>query len=117
MKLAEKQKVFDYVRENVPFELKLDNSVDYIIDFKNGESFSIYDIDDYYDDYFNIDVIITDFIADRELDDVIDCGYIKNRFAKYEDYFMHNQACLIDFKDFVLKNVVILANSEKVNYD
>lgn len=56
MKDMDRKRVFRFLRENVKgIELCSDNDIENNIDFENGESFSIYELDNHYEKYQDLE--------------------------------------------------------------
>ncbi len=119
MRSEAKRRVFRYMCENFPKELLAESTVDYLLDFKNGEA--IYYLSDSYDDdpiaqlyieYCEMEDLLDWYIEDNDLDDCCDYEQIVNHFSDWEEkgYFRYNQAILIEFEDFALSKAIDLAN-------
>lgn len=78
-----------------------------IIDYKNGESIHISDIEKEYYNYLDLVDNIDIYIESNDLDDVFDADEIKKHFADTvdEDLFLFNQACLKDFVDYMVTKI------------
>lgn len=74
-----------------------------IIDYQNGTSISIDEIEQEYYNYLNLQDEISEYIEEKELDDVINEDEIKKHFADKinEDLFEYNQAVLKNFVDYM----------------
>ena len=74
-----------------------------IIDYSNGNSISIDEVEKEYYKYKELEEEIDNYIEDEYLDDVLDADKIKEHF-KYridEDLFLYNQAYLKDFCEYM----------------
>lgn len=74
-----------------------------IIDYSNGNSISIDEVEKEYYKYKELEEEIDNYIEDEDLDDVLDADKIKEHF-KYridEDLFLYNQAYLKDFCEYM----------------
>lgn len=75
------------------------SSNDEVIDYTNGNSVSLNEIEDEYQKYLELEEEIDDYVNENDLDDVFDKDKIINHFKDVEDYFKLDQACLKDFVD------------------
>ena len=85
-----------------------DNSSDKdIIDFKNGQSIDKTFIENEYEKYIDLQNKIDDFIEENDLNDTSlnDIKLVEKSIPKVKDYLKYNQACLIDFEDYIIKIV------------
>ena len=75
-----------------------------IIDYENGNSISINEIEDEYYKYLDLIQDINKYVEDNDLDDVIDKEEIKRHFNNIDnDLFEFNQACLLtDFAKYMI---------------
>jgi len=102
MQEYEKIIIMKYLRNNLSNQIETVLNEDYI-DFKDGSSFGIEDIDPLYNNYTKMQTEIDNYIDVNELDDVIDNIQIQDYFEEYAEYLELNQGCLIDFKDYIIK--------------
>lgn len=118
MRSGEKSAIFRYVCENCPYELKEENSVDNILDFKNGESIYFLNesdaddpIDQLYEEYLDLGRELDDYISENDLDEYTDYEKIINHFDSWKgkEYIVSGCAALISFADFVLSKTIDLA--------
>ncbi len=74
-----------------------------IIDYSNGNSISIKEIEEEYYKYKDLEEEIDNYIEDEDLDDVSDADIIKEHFKNKidEDLFLYNQAFLKDFCEYM----------------
>lgn len=74
-----------------------------IIDYENGNSITIDEIEEAYFKYLELQDEIDEYIEDNDLDDVINKDEIIEHFRYQisEDLFMSNQACLENFEDYM----------------
>lgn len=74
-----------------------------IIDYSNGNSISIDEIEEEYYNYLNLQDEIDNYIENENLDDVFDEKKIKNYFSNKisDEYFRFNQAVLRNFIDYM----------------
>lgn len=96
MKKEDLRKYFNQIKELT----NGDNTSDYdIIDYKNGYSISINELDEEYYKYLDLLELIDEYIENKNLDDVIDRDVIVKNFASTinSDLFELNQATLKDF--------------------
>lgn len=90
---------------------KGDNTSDRdIIDYENGFSISKEEVREEYYKYKELEAEIDTYIEENDLDDVKDQDKIKEHFAEYKECFIYNQACLLDFPEFLVKKF-----SDKLN--
>lgn len=85
-----------------------DNSSDRdIIDFANGQSIDKSFIENEYEKYIDLQNKIDDFIEENDLDDTSsnDIKFVEENIPESKNYLRYNQACLIDFKDYIIKIV------------
>lgn len=78
-----------------------------IIDYQNGFSISINEIEDEYYRYKDLEEAIDDYIDDEDLDSVSDADEIKKHFTDTidEDLFLFNQGYLKDFTDYMITKI------------
>lgn len=78
-----------------------------IIDYNNGLSVSIDEIEEEYYKYLDLQDEIDDYIEENDLDDLKDKEKIKEHFANIidEDLFEYNQACLLNFENFMATKI------------
>ena len=74
-----------------------------IIDYDDGTSISIDEVEQEYYNYLDLQDEISEYIEENDLDDVINKDEIKRHFADKinEDLFEYNQAVLKDFVDYM----------------
>ena len=85
-----------------------DNSSDEdIIDFENGQSIDKSFIENEYEKYIDLQNKIDDYIEENDLDDTSlnDIKIVEENIPESKDYLRYNQACLIDFEDYIVKVV------------
>lgn len=81
-----------------------------IIDYENGMSISLDELEEEYEKYIKLQDKIDDYIEENDLDDVINKDQIKNHFSRInENCFKFNQAVLKDFVDYM----TIIINDRK----
>jgi len=104
MKIDELKKYFRKVNEELGGTTENDSD---IIDFSNGESFCIQDIEQEYAAYEDLVEEIDDYVCSEDLDDVSDVEKIKEHFSDKidENLFMFNQGCLKDFEDYLVEKI------------
>lgn len=74
-----------------------------IIDYENGNSIDIYEIENEYYNYLDLQREISDYIEENYLDDTTDKDKIKNHFSEIDDdLFEYRQAFLKDFVDYMV---------------
>lgn len=79
------------------------NSDKEIIDYENGNSISLDEIENEYYEYKDLEEEIDNYIDDEDLDSVSDEQKIKEHFKNIidEDLFLYNQGYLKDFVDYI----------------
>lgn len=74
-----------------------------IIDYENGNSIDIDQVENEYYNYLDLQQKISNYIEENDLDDVADKDKIKNHFNKIDDdLFEFNQAVLKNFVDYMV---------------
>lgn len=75
-----------------------------IIDYADGSSITIEEIEKEYYNYIELESDIDDYIEENDLDDVFDRNQIKEHFKEIEanNLFRINQACLVSFVDYMI---------------
>ena len=93
--------------ENIKIRTKGDNSSDHeIIDYENGQSISLSEIENEYNNYLDLQDEIDDYIEENDLDDVSDRDKIVKHFVNIdENLFKFNQAVLEDFDDYMIAKI------------
>lgn len=77
-----------------------------IIDYKNGTSISIDEIEKAYYEYLELQERISDYIEENDLSDTSDREKIMKHFSDVdEDYFLFDQGLLKDFVDYMVVKV------------
>lgn len=77
-----------------------------IIDYENGNSISIDEIEDEYYKYLDLTQEISEYIEDNDLDDITDKEEIKKHFYNIDDdLFEFNQALLVDFEKYMITKI------------
>lgn len=74
-----------------------------IIDYENGQSISKNEIESEYYKYLDLQRKIDDYIEENDLDDTNqeDIKQVINQFPEVEELLLWNQACLIDFPNYM----------------
>ena len=74
-----------------------------IIDYDDGTSISINEVEQEYYNYLDLQNEISEYIEENDLDDVSNKNEIKKHFVDRinEDLFEYNQAVLKDFVDYM----------------
>lgn len=100
MKREELKRIFNKIKENTNGN---NTSNSDIIDYKNGNSITIEEVENEYYKYLELINTIDEYIEIEDLDDVSDSVEIKEHFKDIidEDLFMFDQACLKDFTDYM----------------
>lgn len=74
-----------------------------IIDYENGTSISIAEIEEEYKKYIDLQEEIDEYIENNYLDNVLDKEAIKKHFSEIdEDLFEFNQAILKEFDEYMI---------------
>lgn len=106
MKNEDSRKYFQKIKEGTNGDSSSNSEV---IDYQNGESISIQEIEDEYYNYLNLVNDIDEYIEDNDLNDTNseDIKNVVNHFSHIidEDFFDYRQACLIDFADYMIKKI------------
>lgn len=100
--------------EKIKLETKGDNtSNSEIIDYENGNSIDINQIEEEYYKYLDLQEEINDYIEENDLDDVSDKDVIEEKFRNVidEEFFEYEQAVLVDF----VKYMTIKINKQNEN--
>lgn len=116
----ENRKTFEYLKENLKgISEDYSNDTDHYIDFVNGKSFYIDEINDLYNEYNKIESELDNYIESNDLDNVNDCEDICNHFQKYKNYIQQfGQAVILDFENFALKKVQEIGDKKVIiNYN
>lgn len=99
MKTELLRKYFKKILENTGGDNTSDSD---IIDYENGFSIDINEIEEEYIKYKELQETIDDYIDENDLDNVIDCDKIKEHFSNIDnDCFEFNQATLKDFDEYM----------------
>lgn len=99
MKRENLVKIFNEIKEKT-FGDNTSNSD--FIDYDNGNSISIDEVEEEYYKYLDLCDEISDYIEDNDLDDVKDKEQIKKHFRKIDDdLFEFHQAVLVDFVEYM----------------
>lgn len=95
--------------ENIKEKTNGDNtSNSEIIDYENGNSIDIEQVENEYYNYLNLQQEISDYIEENDLDDVADIDKIKNHFSEInDDLFDFRQAVLKDFVNYMVIKINI----------
>lgn len=78
-----------------------------IIDYENGTSISIDEVESEYRNYLDLQDEIANYVEENDLDDVANKNEIKEHFANKidEDLFEFNQSVLKDFVDYMTTKI------------
>lgn len=95
--------------ENIKEKTNGDNtSNSEIIDYENGNSIDIKQVENEYYNYLDLQQEISDYIEENDLDDVADIDKIKNHFSEInDDLFDFRQAVLKDFVNYMVIKINI----------
>lgn len=95
--------------ENIKEKTNGDNtSNSEIIDYENGNSIDIEQVENEYYNYLDLQQEISDYIEENDLDDIADIDKIKNHFSEInDDLFDFRQAVLKDFVNYMVIKINI----------
>lgn len=100
MKKEELVKYFEIIKEKT---CGSNTSNSEIIDYKNGNSISIDELEEEYYKYLDLCEDIGEYTEENYLDNVSDKEEIKKHFNNIdEDLFEFNQAVLVDFDEYMI---------------
>ncbi len=110
MKMEDLKRYFEKVKAGTNGDNSSNSDV---IDFENGKCIDIYEFEQEYYKYKDLEELIDDYIEDEDLDSVSDEKQIKKHFANEisEDLFLYNQGLLKDFVDYMITKI----NNENKN--
>lgn len=94
-------KIMSYLKENLKKEITEYDEC--YINFKNGKCLNEADVEKIIKRYNDIEDKIIEYIEGSELDNVLDKDIIKEHFPQYAEFFLEQQACLIDINKFAEK--------------
>lgn len=104
------EKIWKYIINNIHFKLSnqmvVKNSSSEYLDFTDDQSLSIYDIDEYVEQYKLISDELDNYILINNLDNILDLKDIIKELPEISSYLKSDQAVLIDIEDFVLIKMV-----------